>query len=341
MRSLAERFRLLLAPLSFAFGWCMQRRIDLYRVGILRAVRYPCRVISIGNLTLGGTGKTPTVLSLAKGFLARGERVCVVTRGYRRNSRGLVVVSDQRDLLTDVKSAGDEAAFIARQAKGCPVIASADRQKGIEAALRLFDAGVVLLDDGFQHLAVERDLDIVLIDSTDPFGNGLVFPGGRLREPLRNIARAGAILFTRADQSDPFPLIRQMAKIAGSIPIFYSSFTPRALLHVGNGGERPPSELKGKRVFLFSGIGNPRSFRKTVEGLGAEILGEKIFRDHFDYPAGWEHSLPSIATDADLLLTTEKDGIKIGPSPDVWMLAIELSRIEDRRLWEEKVYGLR
>lgn len=336
-----KSIRLLLAPFSFVFGWCMQRRADLYRIGILRAVRYPCRVISIGNLTLGGTGKTPTVLSLAKNFLARRERVCVVTRGYRRESRGLVVVSDQRDLLTDLKSAGDEALFLARQAKGCPVIASADRRAGIEAALKFFDAQVVLLDDGFQHLAVARDLDIVLIDATDPFGNGLVFPGGGLREPVRNISRAGAILLTRTDQADPSPLIRRMATIARSIPIFYSSFTPRALIRVGNGEERPPSELKGRPVFLFSGIGNPRSFRKTVEGLGAKILGEKIFRDHFDYPPGWERSLPAASKEAEILLTTEKDAIKIQGGKDCWALSIELSEVEERKSWEEKVYGVR
>lgn len=275
-----------LAATALGYGAAMGIRNAGYACGLLRVHRLPCRVVCVGNVTVGGTGKTPTVVTLARRLLAAGSRVCVLLRGYGRAGTAAEVVSDGQDLLLDWRQAGDEAVLLGRLLPGIPIVVGADRVEAGRLALSRFGPDTILLDDGFQHRRLYRDADLVLLDATDPFGGGHLLPRGRLREPLTALRRAHAILLSRADQACGLTgLRRRLEEMAPGIPQILTRHRPTGIAELAGGVARPPEWLRGRRVLAVSGIANPAAFHRTLTDLGAVLSGALAFPDHHPYGA--------------------------------------------------------
>jgi len=282
-----------------------------------RARALPRPVISVGNLHWGGTGKTPLTAAVAAHLRDRGLAVCVLSRGYAGEGRGVRVVSMGGGPLLGPKVAGDEPVLLAGELPGVAVVVGPDRwQAGQQAMQRLSSApDLFLLDDGFSHLALRRDLDLLAFPAADPFGGGRLPPGGRLREPLAAVARASAVLLTGAVDGgaaggDSGPALAEALRPYGfGGPGFTSRTVPGRPRWIGRPGEIPT----GSSVFLVSAVARPDTFTATVRSLGYEIAGELRFADHHAYP---DASLEQIATaarssGAAAILTTSKDRVKL------------------------------
>jgi tetraacyldisaccharide 4'-kinase len=297
----ASLARLGLATISAPYGAAVAVRNAAYDAGLLSIVRAGVPVVSIGNLTLGGTGKTPLVAWTARLLARLGRRPAIVSRGYGARAG----------------ETSDEAAELALLLPTVPHVADRDRPR---AAARAVAAGAdaVVLDDGFQHRRLARDLDIVAVDATDPFGCGRLFPRGLLREPLGGLARAGAVVLTRASAVDGRRRDEIRAVLAaacrGRLPPAWAEADHRPVcLRSATGGTRPLADLRGRRVFAFAGIGNPAAFRAAVVALGAEVVGFEPLPDHHAYrPADLDalgHA--AAAARAELVVTTLKDLVKV------------------------------
>jgi tetraacyldisaccharide 4'-kinase len=324
-----------LALLSFGYGALVRLRNAGYTRGILKTHRLPCRVVCVGNLTVGGTGKTPTVIALGGLLAAAGTRVCVLLRGYRRKGRGVMVVSDGTRVLSGWREAGDEAVLLARSLPGVPVIVGGDRVGAGRLAVDRFRPEVILLDDGFQHRRLCRDADLVLLDAMDPFGGEWLLPRGRLREPLSALGRAQAVLLTRADQAGDLAGIRcRLEHLAPRLPLGLALYRPYRLVDLSSRQERHFGELRGKRVFAMSGIANPQGFRQTLVGAGAHLAGSLAFADHhaFTPEDGARIVREARAVSAEWIVTTEKDAIRLDTQPPVSLpflaLGVRLEVIE-------------
>lgn len=304
--------RPLLSPTGWLYGRVAEVRNFLYDRNIFRAADLGKRTISIGNITAGGTGKTPIAAKIASMLLDEGEKVCILTRGYgRAEPRKRVLVSDGNSILADAASAGDEPFELAEKLSGkAVIIADADRTAAAKWASEHCDVSVFLLDDGFQHRRVKRDLDIVLIDLTDPFGGGML-PAGTLREPLPNLSRADAFILTRADIADgraaAADTIRAFNKTA---PILTSHNVVSRIRRISG---RCPEQPDGP-LFAFCGIGNPGNFFASLEKAGIKVAGSRVFRDHHCYSHTDIRSLRNEAAanfpDAAGFITTAKDAVK-------------------------------
>lgn len=314
----------LLLPLSRLYGAGVAARLALYRRGLL-AVRTAGRpVVSVGNVAAGGTGKTPFVRWLAAELVRRGRRPSVLTRGYGRSSRGTVVVSDGRGALASVAASGDEPALLARALPSVPIVADARRAA---AAARAETLGVPvdlhLLDDGFSHVALARDVDVVLLDATDPEAGGVLLPAGLLREPLASLARADLIVVTKTEQAEPARAIEVARRFAPGVPVYRAR---TELLGIRDRDGRPvgAEDLPEGATVAVCGIARPEAFRATLASAGvvpAELLA---FRDHEPYgPATVgriERALEE--TGATAVVTTEKDAVKLEAA-----LAVPLFRV--------------
>lgn len=311
----AERIiRGVAALASLVYGGLVRARNAGYNMGLRGARRLPCRVVCVGNVTAGGTGKTPTVAALATAAAAAGLRVCVLLRGYHREGGGVRVVSDGRAVQCDWREAGDEAVLLAERLPGVPVVVGGDRVETGKLAVTRFRPDLILLDDGFQHRRLYRDADLVLLDATDPFGGGRLLPWGRLREPITGLRRAHACLVTRVDQGGNLEtLCRQVARAAPGRPIGRAIFRPLWLRDLAAGRERPVKDLCGKRVLAVSGIANPHSFLRTVQDLGVVVVGELAFRDHHAFDAEDRRRMAETARQqgAEWIVTTEKDAVRL------------------------------
>lgn len=309
----------MLKILAKAYGKAADFRNLLYDRGFLRSRELDVPVISVGNITVGGTGKTPLVIYAAK-FLARaGERVCIVSRGYRRiDEDSLVVVSDGSNVLAEVDEAGDEPLVMAKALLGISaVVCDSERYRGGRHAVEELKASVVLLDDGFQHRRLKRDLDIVAVDATDPFGGFLPLPSGRLREPVENLGRAGMIVITKSDlMSDLSELRKQLLKYNSEAKLVLCRSETARVLSIRAYLENEPisdaGERSSLRYFPFCGIGNPESLFVQLRGEGLDIAGTRAFPDHHRYSADDARSVAAEAkvAGADALLTTSKDAVK-------------------------------
>jgi tetraacyldisaccharide 4'-kinase len=297
--------RRLLRPAGWLYGRAGLARRRAYRSGLLRSERLEAPVISVGNITTGGAGKTPVVEFIARRCLALGRRPAVLSRGYGAPSAG---------------SKNDEALLLERRLPGVAQFPDPDRVAAGRRALR-DGADCLILDDGFQHRRIRRDLDLVLIDALDPFGGGACLPAGTLREPLDALDDADALIITRADTLDPpaRELLRaRLGRLAPGKPVMECVHRPVSISGWNVDLEDPPGLLIGKRVFLFRGIGNPEAFRRTVESLeGVEVVSAWALPDHFAYDPRTLGALgrECDASGADLALTTEKDLVKIR---DAW-----------------------
>ena len=306
----------LLWPLTLPYRIAVGLRNRLYDAGWLRTRRLPTQVISIGNLTVGGTGKTPLVIWTANRVLAQGRRVAVVSRGYRRDSReSRVLVSDGRKLLAGPETAGDEPCVIAQCCPGAVVAVGADRAAVSAWVLERFALDVIVLDDAFQHRAIARDVDMLLIDATDEESLRDLLPAGRLREPMASAHRATAIVVTRAeDPGDVARIVRRLEQALAREPDpVLVRFEAESCVEAVSGTIQPMEWLKGKRVLAFCGIANPRSFEDLVLRYGATLVGTARYRDHHRYTPSDAGALKAEAQrlGAECLLTTEKDLVKV------------------------------
>ena len=303
---------------AIPYGMIAEFRARCYRRGWFAQRKLPVPVISIGNLTLGGTGKTPMVIRLAEWLLADGKRVAILSRGYRRISReSMLLVSDGERLLAGPHEAGDEPFLIATRCPKAVVAVGADRYELGRWVLGRCPVDCILLDDGFQHLALHRDVNLLLIDATDVNGLEAVVPAGRLREPLTAAARASAIVVTRADvAAQVAQVVQRLRDVVGPLPDpVQVVFRAEGLVSLTSGESRPPVWCRGKTAVLCSGIGHAASFRATAEGLGLRLLDEIRYADHHLYATTDLELLRARAgaLNADLVLTTEKDGGKLAP----------------------------
>jgi tetraacyldisaccharide 4'-kinase len=337
-----------LIPLASLYGLAMQARSSLYARGLLTQHFLPCRVISIGNLTVGGTGKTPVVIALASALRERGRRVGVVSRGYkRRGAEAIVEVSDGRSVRGDPGETGDEPLLIAQRCTGVPVAVGADRPSVGRHLIERYHIDTLIMDDGYQHLALRRDTNILVLDAGVPFGNGYLLPRGRLREPLSAMARATAVLVTRASPGGRLDELKAAVRSAApAAPIWVTDFAPSAVVQVGDSTSVEPSVLKGERVLAVSGIGQPESFRQLLAAAGATVAEHCVFPDHHAYSREDVQRIRQVAerAGAGRIVTTEKDAVKLAQFDEVakqdvpiWAVRIELTWREGFDEWTRVV----
>ncbi len=298
-----------LTPLSAVYGVGIRLRNLLYRRGLLRTFSVDAPVISVGNLTTGGTGKTPLVQWIAEQLVASGRRPCVLTRGYARKSSGRVVVSDYAAVLSNADEAGDEAFLLAQNLRGrAAVICDGDRVAAARWANENLQSDVCVLDDAFQHQRIKRQLNILTIDATNPWGTGRLLPAGNLREPLSELKRADYIVITRADAADD-ELLTQIKQRAPEVPLFTSRIRIARI-----------KSLIGETLIdhkmpamAFCGVGNPDSFFALLRRDGWQIACTREFRDHHNYTQSDVDRIVNEARryNASAILTTAKDAVKL------------------------------
>ena len=310
--------------LSRLYETIVGARNSLYETGVFKSHALGAKAISIGNITVGGTGKTPLVAFVAEVLAETGEKVCILTRGYgRENPRKQVLVSDGEKIIVDVKAAGDEPFELAGKLLGkAIVVANANRAAAGNWAREKFAITAFVLDDAFQHRRVKRSLDVVCIDATNPFGNGKTLPTGTLREPLNNLKRADAIVITRANLvEDVSDLKSQIAKYNQACPIFVSENRISRLVNLKDfaasfsGLPRTSNneQLITGNYLAFCALGNPNNFFEQLRGENFNLVAAEIFPDHHFYAPKDVAKLVAKAkeTGAEMLLTTAKDAVKL------------------------------
>ncbi len=335
----------LLTLLTYPYTLGHQLRLQAYNRGWAAVRRLPCRVISVGNVTLGGTGKTPVVEAIADLLHREGLRVCVLSRGYGGNPQAAVtVVSDGEQCLVPANAAGDEPVLLAERLAGVPVVVAKNRYAAGMLAVERFGVDVIVLDDGFQHIQLARDLDIVLLDAARPFGNGRLFPRGDLRERPTALARADVVVLTRWEP-DIAPSTTALKLSQPMPPLFHSRYELLDLQILDDGRILPLASLRGQRVLAFCGIGTPEHFRRTLQGLEAEVVAFAAFPDHHPYSRSDLHHLVQTATQCGTatLVTTEKDGVRLRwllpLSGQVWALRIRATIVEQEATWKACLLG--
>ncbi len=312
-----------LKGLSFIFAAIVSLRYLLYRTGIMR--RYPLgiQVISIGNVTAGGTGKTPVTEIFARTLAAEGRRVAILSRGYRRKEAPWwqrlftqviekpLVVSDGKHVLLDSATGGDEPYMLASNLPGVAVVVDRNRVKAGRYAIKRLGCDTIILDDGFQYQKLKHSIEVVLVDATNPFGNGHMLPRGVLREPIKNLKRADIIFLTkcRGDVSAVREKIRQYNDTA---EIVECNHAPRVLKDVWSREEYPLAWLRGKTLCTLSGIASPKGFENSLRHLGARVVWCERYADHHRYDASEVLYALNRTADikADALVTTEKDAVR-------------------------------
>ncbi len=302
-----------LDPLAALYGAGVAARLSAYRRGLLPVRRAARPVLSVGNVAAGGTGKTPFVRWLAGELVARGRRPSILTRGYGRRSRGTVVVSDGAGALASVRDAGDEPALLARALPTVPIVADVRRSRAASAAETLAPATTIhLLDDGFSHVALARDLDVVLLDATAPDAGGALLPAGRLREPLESLARADLLVVTKTEQADASRALDLAARYAPGVPVYLAA--TRVLgIHDSAGLAVAPADLPGATCVAVAGVARPEAFLATLSGLGVTPAATLAFRDHAAYGPAALGRIERAAEEsgATAVVTTEKDAVKL------------------------------
>ncbi|ABL00626.1 tetraacyldisaccharide 4'-kinase [Pelobacter propionicus] len=308
-RSLPDRSLLsLLVPFSLLYALIQRLRAVLYRVRLLKSRRLPRPVISVGNLTVGGTGKTPVTAHIARWLLAEGYRVAVLSRGYGGSLEGhTAVVSDGRTVMMEAEQCGDEPFLLSSTIPGLMVVMGSDRFSAGMLAMEQLAPDVFLLDDGYQHLRLTRDLNILLLDHALPFGNGWTLPAGVLREPTSAAGRADLVIRTRCPRIAPCP-----SPLPG-IPSCTARHSLGNVIPLGNGAAFPMESLRGRRVLAFAGIADPYGFFEELREQGLNLVAELAMPDHVAYD---DNRIAEIGrrlhgSGAEFAVTTEKDGVKL------------------------------
>ena len=318
--------RVLLAVLkafSLLFAAIVSCRYFLYRVGLLRRWPLGIQVISIGNVTAGGTGKTPVTEIFARTLAAEGRKVAILSRGYRRKEAPWIqrvftgeitkplVVSDGRHVLLDAAIGGDEPYMLASNLPGVAVLVDRDRVKAGRYAVKKFGCDTLILDDGFQYQRLKHSIEVVLVDATNPFGNGNLLPRGILREPARHLKRADIIFLTKC-RGDTSAVVADIRRYNQAAEIVECTHAPKVLKDVWSREEFPLDWLKGKTTCTLSGIASPKGFENSLRHLGAKVVWCERYADHHRYdPSEILYALNRTADmGADALVTTEKDAVR-------------------------------
>jgi 3-deoxy-D-manno-octulosonic-acid transferase len=324
-----------LNSVAVLYGNLVSVRNRSYRIGLLRSRRLSRPVFSVGNMTVGGTGKTPVVVAMCRILTERGLRPVVLSRGYGGRYRApLLEVSDGSRIKWPADVVGDEPVLMARRLPGVPVVVGPDRYTAGKGAILAYQPDVLVLDDGFQHVRLCRDLDLLLIDSADPFGNGKVLPAGPLREPVHGLRRADAVMLTRMESSAAAAgLISFLGRSYPDLPVLFSRHRMTGCVRLADpsGAETPVSDFSGRRVFVAAGIARPESFVRSLEREAVEVVGVAVYPDHFSFRAT---DIEQIGKEADRLgaqavLTTEKDWVRLASLTaglkNWWAVRMELS----------------
>ena len=312
-----------LSACSFVYAFGLNIKLAMYKLGVFKEKRLACKVISLGNITLGGTGKTPTARTVAIMISNMGYKVIILNRGYRANWKKPVgIVSDGKEIYMTAYEAGDEAYLLAKQLPDIPVVIGKDRAISGQYVADNMDVDVIIMDDGYQHWQLARDMDIVLIDTLNMFGNGSLLPRGTLREPLSHLRRADLFLLTKVDQSSEYSqkyVKDSLAKSNSKTPIFSSIHKPRHFMEIAawdksdRGNVIALEDMVGKSAIAFSAIGNPASFEQTISDLGVKLVETVRYPDHHDYGMMELQYVLERAMEkkADAIIITEKDAVKI------------------------------
>jgi tetraacyldisaccharide 4'-kinase len=348
-----------LQGLSYLFSGIAQARLWLYKKRILHDQPLGCLVVVVGNLTVGGTGKTPVVEKFARALRDRGRKVAILSRGYRSKSAPMWkkwwyrlshtaeppprIVSDGQRVLLNSEEAGDEPYMLARNLPGVFVIVDKNRVKAGTYAIKKFGCDTLILDDGFQYLPLKGRLNLLLVDKTNPFGNGHLLPRGILREPIKHLKRASYVFLTKSDGVRDVELEELIQKHNPGVDVIECAHRPQYLQRFGTDERQPLEWLNGKKVGAFSGIAVPESFEKFVRELGGRIAFTRRFLDHYRFTSedfvsifteGIEHQVAFI-------VTTEKDAVRL---PDglpcavpIYYLRLEIDIIRGASDFDEAV----
>ena len=327
----------LLSPLtllSFFFKQVVILRNQAYQKGLLSSRKLSIPVISIGNLAVGGTGKTPTTIYLAQLFQSKGKRVGILSRGYKGTASGPInVVSDGEKILLNPEEAGDEPFLIAQKLPQTIVLTGKDRGLVGEFAQKHFSIEAAFLDDGFQHLKLKRDLNILILDGQNPLGNGYLLPRGGLREPPEGIQRADLILITHGGNNQE-KIKKIINRFSLNTPVFFADYSPVELEHLNSQEKLPLDYLRGKDVIALAGVAQPAYFVSLLTKMGAKIKETLFFPDHHFY-----HPRDLLGVNKNLILaTTEKDAVKLKrfflPNLDIFVLKVEFSIKNNEKFYD-------
>jgi tetraacyldisaccharide 4'-kinase len=304
---------IILLPVFLIYQFIATLRNYLYDTKIFKSTKLPCKIISVGNLTVGGTGKTPVVIAIAKFLQQQNVDVAILSRGYGRKTTGTQLVSDGKTNPVNWETVGDEPVLIAKHLSNIPVVVDENRIRGGKYLTNKFHPEIIILDDGFQHRKIYRDIDIVLINSNISKMNNRIFSFGNFREPWNSLKRAHLIFLTKSDFVVPSKKLHAMLKAIG-LPVFKTNTVSSSFLLDYKNNKTGVDYFIGKTALLFSGIGDPESFTKTIHNLNIKVLDSINFKDHNNYS---ESDIKKICvkynkTGADIILTTEKDFLKIG-----------------------------
>lgn len=352
--NVAEIIGFMLNTLSIVFSQLVKLRYYLYQHKILKDKPLGCLVIVVGNITVGGTGKTPVVEKLSKNLQKNGRKVAIISRGYKSKSEPLLkkvirkfthtddlppkIVSDGKRVLLNSKVAGDEPFMLANNLPGVVVVCDKNRVKAGYYAIKDYQCDTLVLDDGFQYLKLRGSLNICLVDSTNPFGNEHLLPRGILREPLGRLSKADYILITKTKDINQCEDLHKTIRLHNNkAKIIYCQHTPKFLKRIDTleheaEATKPLEFLKGKKIALFSGIAYPESFENTILDQGAEIIYKKRFLDHHRFTKNEIKSVYSGAlhSEAEFMVTTEKDAVRlpeIDPKIPLYYLRLEIDII--------------
>ncbi|HEY5793188.1 MAG TPA: tetraacyldisaccharide 4'-kinase, partial [Chthoniobacterales bacterium] len=359
----ASLLRGVLYFLSLIYQNIVQLRLRLFRNRLLRAQSLGCPVISVGNLTVGGTGKTPVVEMLARELTRQGRRVGILTRGYKSVPKPLLrrlgdklfknkavfaprIVSDGRTLLLDSLTAGDEPFMLANNLRGVVVLVDRDRVKSGYYAIEHFGCDTLLLDDGFQYLRLRHSYEIALVDRQAPFGNRFILPRGTLREPKENLCRATHIFVTKSSAEPDTPLLEEIRQYNRTADIIECAHRPVHFRDLISGEIHPLDFVKGKRAASLCGIAVPESFEEALRKLGAGLELTEAFTDHHRFTAREIESFLRRCgrRGVEMILTTEKDAVRIPRILDaevpIYYLRVEIEILRGQEQWEALVRRL-
>jgi tetraacyldisaccharide 4'-kinase len=303
----------------------------LYGRGVLKSRALPCRVVSIGNLTVGGTGKTPAVEVAVQSLASLGHRPAVVSRGYGRSTRGVQIVADAASIRLDPEESGDEPFLLARRLPGIPVVVGSNRHDAARVAIERFGVTAIVLDDGFQHRTLKKDLEIVMARARRPWGNGRLLPAGPLREPLGALARADLVVATGAlELGDAREVVDAVEEHAPRVPVVTATLAPTECWEAGRMRSVRITELAGQRLAAFAGIAAPAAFAETLRASGVVVEEMSAFADHHWYSpddlARLDARAGELAVEA--LITTEKDWVRLRrlrlPRRPLYVLSVRL-----------------
>lgn len=356
----ADILRWLLLGLAQIYKVIVLARVALFRRRVMRPYYLGCPVVSVGNLTVGGTGKTPVVEMLARELRDGGRNVAILSRGYKSVPRPLIsrlldkifknkavfaprIVSDGHALLLDSRTAGDEPFMLANNLRGVVVLVDRDRVKSGLYAMERFGSDVLILDDGLQYLRLRHSFEIVLIDRQAPFGNRFLLPRGTLREPEPSLRRATHILITKCRGEDNSELIREIRRHNRVADIIECAHRPLSVRNLLTGEIRPLSFLKGLQVGSICGIAVPESFENALRELGAEIVIAKSYTDHHRFSlrevSGFVNRCSKRALDA--VITTEKDAVRfprlLDPEVPIYCLRVEIAILRGQEQWRDLI----